>query len=85
MPNRLARLLFLPLAVLALTASAGAATRAAAVTPGGLHPFLLRVDEPRSDSFSRTPAFAWNPVSGAVRYEFQLSTSNAFRESGIVY
>ena len=55
------------------------------MTPGGLHPFLLRVDEPRSDSFSRTPAFAWNPVSGAVRYEFQLSTSNAFRESGIVY
>src|SRR5215212_4713464 len=51
----------------------------------GLHPFLLRVDEPRADTFARTPSFAWNPLAGAVRYEFQLSTSNAFRESGIVY
>jgi hypothetical protein len=85
MPTRLARILVLSLAVLALTSSAGAGTHAAAGAPSGLHPFLLRVDEPRADSFSRTPAFAWNPVSGAVRYEFQLSTSNAFRESGIVF
>src|SRR5215218_9950955 len=85
MPTRLARALFLLAAVLALTASAGAAPRAVAGAPSGLHPFLLRVDEPRADTFARTPSFAWNPYAGAIRYEFQLSTSNAFRESGIVY
>lgn len=67
----------------ALLAAAPAAP--AAEPPTGLRAFLLRVDEPRSTSFSRTPSFAWSPVRGAVRYEFQLSTSSAFRESGIVY
>ena len=38
-----------------------------------------------SRSFSRTPAFAWNPVKGAQRYEFQLSTSASFRESGVIF
>jgi hypothetical protein len=53
--------------------------------PTGLHGFLLRVDEPQHDSFNRTPAFAWNPVPGAARYEFELSTSNAFRDNGIIW
>lgn len=61
---------------------AGARTAAG---PTGLHGFLLRVDEPPARTFSRTPAFAWNPVRGAQRYEFQLSTSASFRESGVVY
>lgn len=78
------RPLVLALALLAL--AAGASTPAArAAAPTDLHPFLLRVDEPRSRTFSRTPAFAWNPVPGAQRYEFQLSTSSSFRDSGIVY
>ncbi len=86
MTTRAARLLFLLLALLALSSAAHGATRAAAASaPTGLHPFLLRVDEPSSDVFSRTPSFAWNPVPGAVRYEFQLSTSSAFRDSGIVF
>jgi hypothetical protein len=56
-----------------------------AKTPTGLHAFLLRADEPVAHSFTRTPSFAWNPVAGAVRYEFQLSTSSTFRENGIVF
>ncbi|MBI4171513.1 MAG: hypothetical protein HY511_02010, partial [Actinobacteria bacterium] len=83
---RARRLLFVLIAILAVAGPAGGTTRApAAGAPDGLHGFLLRVDESPSDVFSRTPSFAWNPVSGAVRYEFQLSTSGAFRESGIVY
>ena len=83
---RASHLLFVVVAILAVAGPAGGTTRgSAASAPEGLHGFLLRVDEPRSNSFSRTPSFAWNPVAGAVRYEFQLSTSGAFRESGIVY
>ena len=76
--------LVLLVALFALTA-ADASARQAAAGPSGLHPFLLRVDEPRSTSYSRTPAFAWNPIRGAQHYEFQLSTSGSFRDSGIVY
>jgi hypothetical protein len=68
-----------------LLSGLGASSAAAAPAPANLHPFLLRADEPRDREFPRTPAFAWNPVRGAVRYEFQLSTSGAFRESGIVF
>lgn len=84
MISRLTRSLALALAVAAVLGAGSASARANA-GPSDLHPFLLRVDEPRSHTFSRTPAFAWNPVPGAQRYEFQLSTSSAFRESGIVY
>ncbi|MGZ4395025.1 MAG: hypothetical protein ACXVZ2_06665 [Gaiellaceae bacterium] len=72
-------------ALLALASPALAATRATADAPTGLHAFLLRVDEPRTYVFPRTPSFAWSPVPGAVHYEFQLSTSQSFRENGIVY
>jgi hypothetical protein len=70
------------LSALTLSAHASARTHDA---PTGLHPFLLRVDEPTSNAFTRTPSFAWNPVRGAQRYEFNLSTSGAFRENGIIY
>jgi hypothetical protein len=76
------------LALLVLALGLVAASPVAAARKGGptgLHAFLLRADEPRADSYAKTPSFAWNPVAGAVRYEFQLSTSTAFRESGIVY
>jgi len=53
--------------------------------PIGMRGFLLRADEPKRDAFSRTPSFAWSPVRGALRYEFQLSTSSVFSDSGILY
>ena len=83
--RRLAHTLVLLVALFALTASGAPGRARPRRARSGLHPFLLRVDEPRSATFSRTPAFAWNPVRGAQHYEFQLSTSGSFRESGIVY
>src|SRR5438876_10925698 len=71
--------------LLALASSAEAATPVRGAAPGRLHGFLSRADEPAQDSFPRTPSFAWNPVAGAVRYQFQLATSSSFRENGIVY
>ncbi len=73
------------LSLLALAPAAGAATPVRGTAPARLHGFLLRADEPAQDSFARTPSFAWNPVAGAVRYQFQLATSSSFRENGIVY
>jgi len=83
---RPSNLLFACLLALMLVAPADAARRPLAVdAPTGLHGFLLRSDEPRRDEFARTPSFAWNPVPGALRYEFQLSTSSLFRDGGILY
>ncbi|HET8607115.1 MAG TPA: hypothetical protein VFL66_08810 [Gaiellaceae bacterium] len=75
------------LAVLTLAACAGSASaRGGDVSaPTNVHGFLLRADEPATTTFPRTPAFAWNPVQGAASYDFQLSTSSSFRDSGIVY
>ena len=78
----LARLAAVLFALLVIAAPAATAEPGA---PSGLHAFLLRADEPKRDSYPRTPAFAWNPVAGAVSYEFQLSTSSTFRESGLLY
>src|SRR5581483_7966769 len=75
----------LALLALALGAAAGPARSAGLAAPQDLHAFLLRADEPRATSFSRTPAFAWSPVPGATSYEIQLSTSSAFRDNGIIY
>jgi hypothetical protein len=72
------------LSVLAAGSSAGAATSAGAA-PARLHGFLLRADEPVDTTFTRTPSFAWNPVPGAVRYQFQIATSSTFRENGLIY
>ena len=80
---RIARLASL-CAVALLVGSAHAAT-ADTGGPTGLHAFLLRTDEPAQTSFSRTPSFAWNPVSGALHYEFQLSLSNTFHDNSVVY
>ncbi|HEY1369294.1 MAG TPA: hypothetical protein VGF23_19370, partial [Gaiellaceae bacterium] len=73
------------LALLAFGSAADAARPVAGAAPAGLHGFLLRADEATSGAFPRTPAFAWAPVAGAKRYEFQLATSNTFRDSGLVY
>ncbi|HXG77690.1 MAG TPA: hypothetical protein VNJ53_14075 [Gaiellaceae bacterium] len=80
---RAARLALL-IAVLAaspLVASAGAASGA----PRDLRGFLLRPNEPVTHTFSRTPAFAWSPVRGALCYEFQLATSRTFQSSTLVW
>ncbi|HEX4745910.1 MAG TPA: hypothetical protein VFU99_03410 [Gaiellaceae bacterium] len=64
------------------------ATSAAAAPPGtptGLRGFDLRPNEPPTRTFSRTPAFAWNPVRGAACYEFELATSQTFSGSSIVW
>jgi len=71
------------LAVLAACSLAGSS--AAAVTaPTGLHGFLLTANEAPTTTFHRTPSFAWKPMRGAVRYEFQLATAATFRENGIL-
>jgi hypothetical protein len=72
------------LAVAALAASAHASS-AGVAAPSGLHGFLLRADEAASTTFHRTPSFAWKPVAGATRYQFQLSRTSTFRDNGILY
>lgn len=70
-----------------LTLAVGAASAADSTPPAptGLHGFLLRADEAPTNSFPRTPAFAWNPIQGAAGYDFQVSISNTFRDNGIVW
>ena len=78
-----ARLAFLTLALLGtlLIASASAAPGA----PTGLRGFELRPNESVMHTFSRTPAFAWNPVRGASCYEFELATSRTFDGSAVFW
>ena len=73
------------LGLLTLAPAAEAAKPVRGTAPKNLHGFLLRADEPMQHAFARTPSFAWGPVPGATRYQFQLSTSATFRESGLVY
>ena len=64
------------------------ATSAAAAPPGapkGLRGFELRPNETSTHTFSRTPAFAWNPVRGASCYEFELATSRSFDGSSVFW
>jgi hypothetical protein len=82
---RVLTLAALCLTLLGAAPAADAATPVKGRAPTKLHGFLLRADEPVATSFPRTPSFAWNPVAGAVRYQFQLSTSSSFRDSGLLY
>jgi hypothetical protein len=72
-----------------LALSLGVQTAAARLAaPKGMKAFLLRVNEPDSlhnRSFPRTPAFAWKPVVGAKRYEFEVSTSQNFAEGALIW
>jgi hypothetical protein len=70
--------------VTALLAFAPAAD-AAVGAPAGLKPFLLRADETPARTFSRTPSFAWRPVRGAVRYEFELANRSNFSEGSLIW
>jgi hypothetical protein len=80
---RLAILVFVLLAT--LVASAPAKQPAAPGAPTALRGFLLRPNESVTHTFSRTPAFAWNPVRGAACYEFELGTSRTFEDSTVVW
>src|SRR5438128_1430204 len=53
--------------------------------PTGLHGFLLRPDEQVQHQYSRTPAFAWAPVRGAMSYTFQLANSPTFGDGTIIW
>lgn len=68
-----------------LTASASAMESAAPAAPKGLRGFELRPNESVTHTFSRTPAFAWNPVRGASCYEFELATSRTFDGSSVFW
>lgn len=65
------------------TASSKAPTSVKA--PTGLKAFLLRYNEPATHYFSRTPSFGWKSVPTATSYEFQLATSDQFRENSILW
>src|SRR3954447_14737586 len=83
--------------VLAIAAAVFVGTGSAASgpklsSPVGLSSFMKRMGEPRRiaangvPEYARTPSFAWKPVMGASRYEFQLSTSTDFRAAnGLVW
>ncbi len=76
------------LGLLALALAGGAEARIdrpAVAAPQGLQAFLLRTDEAPKHEFDRTPSFAWLPVRGALRYEFELATSRSFSESSIIW
>jgi hypothetical protein len=73
------------LLVLAAVAASATTSSAGVSAPTGLHGFLLRADETRADTFRRTPSFAWNPVPGARKYQFQLAMSDTFRDNGVLY
>ncbi len=68
---------------MAATSAAGAQSLLA---PTGLQAFELHPGDAATatPSFSRTPSFAWNPVRGATRYQFQLATSDGFRGANAV-
>jgi hypothetical protein len=70
--------------ILAMLAFAPAAN-AALPAPSGLKPFLLRADEAPVHTFARTPSFAWRPVRGVKRYEFELATRSNFAEGNLIW
>ena len=80
---RIARLA--PILAAALLVGSAQAAVDAPAAPTGLHAFLLRADESAATTFHRTPSFAWSPVPGAIGYQFQVSTSSAFRDNGTIY
>src|SRR5438045_8827951 len=84
---RLARPAAIFVLALLLASGAEAATRGHSPSfapPQNLRGFLLRADEPAQDTFSRTPSFAWRPVAGVNRYEFQLATARGFGSGALL-
>ncbi len=90
MPTSFIRLAAAASVALVLATPAGGAQRGPVPVsknqaPRGLKAFLLRVSDTPAHTFSRTPSFAWAPVPGAVRYEFELATSRTFADSGTIW
>jgi hypothetical protein len=84
---RLAAFAIVVAAAAAVPAATGSSARTEALTvPTVLQAFELRLGDaaPANASFVRTPSFAWNPVRGAARYQFELSTSQTFRAGNAV-
>ena len=81
---RAARLAMFAVALLG-TLAATSAVAAPSGAPKGLRGFELRPNETSTHTFSRTPAFAWNPVRGASCYEFELATSRSFDGSSVFW
>ena len=82
---RAARLVLLGMAVLGVVLATSAASAAPPGAPTGLRGFELRPNDTPSRTFTRTPAFAWNPVRGASCYEFELATSRTFDGSSVFW
>jgi hypothetical protein len=81
----MARVLSLAALLAALMLAGSAEAKRPSMAPTGLHPFVLRADEPITHTFSRTPSFGWNPVRGAVTYQFELATSQRFSDNSMVW
>jgi hypothetical protein len=82
------RALLAVLVVLLAVVGAPTASAKPPKAPRGLKAFLLRVNEPDAlynRNFPRTPAFAWNAVKGAKRYDFEVSTSQNFSDSAVIF
>lgn len=78
--------LFALVIALALPAAAPAHQVATSTkAPTGLRAFLLRYNEPITHDYSRTPSFGWKAVPKATSYEFELATSDAFRENSVIW
>src|SRR3989442_2626187 len=78
------------LVTLLVASGATAATRTQTsstklAAPQDLRGFLLRADEPSADTFARTPSFAWKPVRGAQRYQFELATARTFASGAVLW
>jgi hypothetical protein len=82
---RLAAVLVSALVLVAPAAARKVVPHSQKLPPGNLKAFLLRADDPAGHTFSRTPSFAWNPVPGALRYEFELASSKRFSDNGMIY
>jgi hypothetical protein len=77
-------------ALLAFASPANAAKGKLLPAPKQLRGFVLRADEKPSlhehtITFTRTPAFAWRPVAGARKYEFELSTSEVGDDGAVIW
>ena len=75
-------------ALLAFASPAHAAKSKLLPAPKQLRGFVLRADEKPSlynHTFPRTPAFAWRPVAGAKKYEFELSTSQVGDDGAVIW
>ena len=82
---RLVRLAVVCAAALVLTGSVQARTDVTPAAPKGLKAFLLHANEAAGHDFPRTPSFAWTPVRGAARYEFELAKNPQFSEGAVFW